>query len=300
MMQLQVGDETVAVSNNIAADEDGHIYVVTSKAMNRVDWDPTTNTFRRAWSTPYESAGLISGRLGVGSGTTPTIIGSKERGRFVVVGDGMELMNVVWFDTETGLIAGVHPVTFGKPGVTRSTTEQSLLGYGYRIMVTSNDYRDDMALQEIGSAVGVDPQILSGVPVLSGDAPTGLEAFDIDPITWETKSVWSNPEISIPNGIPHLSIPTRTVFGIGKKDGRYREAGPYTGIWALEAIDWDTGKEKYAITIGDGRGYSHNSLYAACQIGYGGEVMTGTVTGITRFYDEDDFKTYNSRLNYNL
>lgn len=83
----------------------------------------------------------VPGRLGDGSGTTPTIIGNRAQGRMVVICDGAPLMNVLFFDCESGRVVGRAPVTFGEAGVRVSTTEQSVTGHGYRVMVTSNDYR---------------------------------------------------------------------------------------------------------------------------------------------------------------
>jgi hypothetical protein len=113
--------------------------------MNKLRWDPHGRSLSLVWSTPYgekeDDQLQAPGRLGGGSGTTPTIIGNKKEGRMVVICDGAPLMHVMFFDCENGRVLSRTPVTFGNDSVQFTTTEQSVTGHGYRVMVTSNDYR---------------------------------------------------------------------------------------------------------------------------------------------------------------
>jgi hypothetical protein len=45
----------------------------------QVVWDGASRSLRLKWSTPYNSGSQATGRLGKGSGTTPTIIGTYVR-----------------------------------------------------------------------------------------------------------------------------------------------------------------------------------------------------------------------------
>ena len=290
----------VEISNNIAVDEKGGIYVVTSKAMNRIQWEPKDYSTEFTdggniglgvggrlfldWSTPYKtSETLITGRLGRGSGTSPTIIGNPNSRQFVCIGDGSTMMNVNFFDTATGELAGSHPVTFGDPNAITSTTEQSLVGYEYKIMVTNNNYRSDTTLQRFFASPFVDmnEEFIAALPVVLGDAPKGLEQFEINPITNEVKSVWTNKDISIPNGISILSIPNRIVYGIGKRDSTNNNGNNNLNGWTLEGVNWDTGET--LLTVPYGRGVVKNSFYAGAEIGPDGEIISGTLGGLVRF-----------------
>ena len=132
--------EVETVSNSIAADEKGGLYVVTSHAMYRIDW--RDKRLSQRWRSVYEGAGGSGGgRLGAGSGSTPTLMGTGPRDdRFVVITDGQELMHLVlmwrdripagWKPIRKGAdrrIACEIPVTFGDESAERSLSEQSVL-----------------------------------------------------------------------------------------------------------------------------------------------------------------------------
>jgi len=76
------------------------------------------------------------------------------------------------------------------------------------------------------------------------------------------RSVWANPEISLPNAIPTMSEATGLIYSIGARDG----------IWTLEAVDWDTGDSAFFLEIGDLA--RHNSAFAATQVGPDGGPST--------------------------
>jgi hypothetical protein len=144
------------VSNSIAADENGGIYVVTSEKMVRVQWtgsELTVDEGSGAWSANYEIGGdPVAGRLGVGSGSTPSLMGVGDQDRFVVITDGQQLMHLVlfwrddipekWEPIASGKdrrIAAEVPVTFGDAAATSSVSEQSVLIHGYGAVVVNND-----------------------------------------------------------------------------------------------------------------------------------------------------------------
>ncbi len=216
------------VSNSIAADEQGGIYVVTSHAMYRIDWDGHALT--QGWRATYAGAGGSGGgRLGAGSGATPTLMGTDAGDdRFVVITDGQDLMHLDllwrdaipddWTPVRPGAdrrIACEIPVTFGNPDAQRSLSEQSVLVRGRSAFVVNN-------LQQLDPVTGRFPpqfapysQLLSGLP---GNAPRGIQRFDWDPATRTCDVAWSNPDVAIPNGIPTLSAATGYVYGIGARN----------------------------------------------------------------------------------
>ena len=273
--------EPETVSNSIAADEDGGIYVVTSHAMYRINWDGQQLT--QAWRSGYAGAGGSGGgRLGAGSGATPSLMGTAAGDdRFVVITDGQELMHLVLMwrddvpedwepvrDDADRRIACEIPVTFGDASAERSLSEQSVLVRGTSAVVVNNLQQFDPVLSQFPSQIAPFSQLLSGLP---GNAPTGIQRFAWDPDTRTCDVVWSNPDVAIPNGIPTMSAATNMMYGIGSRDG----------IWTLEGIDWDTGEVE--LTVETTAFPNSNSFYAATTVGPDGTVWTGTFGGVTRF-----------------
>jgi hypothetical protein len=269
------------VSNSIAADEQGGLYVVSSHAMYRIDWN--RHRLSLGWRSGYAGAGGSGGgRLGAGSGSTPTLMGTAaDEDRFVVITDGQELMHLVlmwrdkiprgWRPIRKGAdrrIACEIPVTFGDKSADRSLSEQSVLVRGHSAVVVNNLQQLDPVTGQFPPQVAPYSQLLSGLP---GNAPAGIERFDWDPTTNTCDVAWSNPEVSIPNGIPSMSAATNMIYGIGSRDG----------VWTLEGLDWDTGDE--TLTVETTAFPTSNSFYAATTIGPDGTVWTGNFGGVTRF-----------------
>jgi hypothetical protein len=302
--------ELETVSNSIAADEDGGFYVVTGAAVIKYRWDGTT--LEKIWRTPYESDPPFSLlRLGPGSGSTPTLMGTAlGDDRFVVITDGRELMHLVlmWRDDvpagwqpiapgKDPRIACEVPITFGNRKATRTLSEQSVLVRGNAAVVVNN-----LLTSEEGIGVGV-PALDAALAALEeGDpavAPHGIERVDWDPLARTCTPKWANPDISLPNAIPTMSAATDLIYAIGQR----------RGAWGLEAIDFETGESAFVVpssqrtcpqsvidTIaGSPLGpfllpvlqrlpaSCENSIFAATEVGPDGSIYTGTFQGVSRF-----------------
>ena len=283
----RLGDGTEEVSNSIAVDEDNDIYVVTSQKMHCINWTGkilTQDAAAGGWSAPYETGSDIPllGRLGIGSGSTPTLMGTdSDDDRFVVFTDGQELMHLVlmWRDdipedwqpiapSKDIRIAAEFPITFGDPSASKSVSEQSVLVRDYSALVVNNDYniesRDPRGPEWLPSIATV---LVSNLP---GVAPYGVEKF-----TWNTDqdelfSAWANSEISCPNGIPTMSEASNLAYCWGQRNM----------VWSLEAMDWDTGESSFHHLMGILPRY--NSTYAATQVGENQDIISGTFTGLAR------------------
>ena len=268
---INLGDEQV--SNSIAVDEEGGIYIVTNRAMHRVQW--SGESLKHVWRTEYETGPdtPFPGRLGTGSGSTPTLMGKQGSDKFVVITDGGELMNLVlmwrdevpedWQAIAPGVdrrIAAQYPITFGVSERTRSISEQSVLVRGYGAMVVNNEYAWDTA------NLGLLTVLLSNIPA---NAPYGVEKFSWNPSTRQLVSNWSN-QISCPNGIPTMSESSNLAYCWGQRSGK----------WVLEGMNWETGSSEVVESIGYLLKY--NSIYAATQVVDQGQVVSGTAGGITR------------------
>jgi hypothetical protein len=152
-------------------------------------------------------------------------------------------------------VAASIPVTFGDPTRDRSLSEQSVLVDGWRAVVVNNTYGDFETPLE---------------PVLAGVAPPGIEQFEWDPKTRTMRTAWVIPDVSCPNGIPAMNRATNRMHCIGRRGE----------TWTVESIDWDTGEVDPHVELGIEDRY--NSVYAATEVGQGGDVWSGTITGAVR------------------
>ncbi len=301
------GDHSVeSITNNIAADEDGGIYFVSNRQMYRADESESDGELKVTWSAPYETGETLSAvRLGGGgSGSTPSLMGTYEQeDQLVVITDGQELMHVTlfwrdevpedWEPIAAGKdprIACEAPVTFGDPDAVSTETEQSVLVRDYSSVLVNNRLENTEAIADLVE------QIQKGSAALSGGdpdlAPSGIERIDWDPETRTCETVWANPDLAIPNGVPTMSSDSDLVYGIGLRDG----------TWGLTGVDFASGEDALWVagpgstdncadeqlaqfpdaTSGLFKQYfdefptsCDNSFYAATEVGPDGAIYTG-------------------------
>lgn len=267
------------ISNSIACDEDGGIYAVTDKRMYRVQWTGnqlSIDSNLGGWSAEYEIGEQGGVRLGAGSGSTPSLMGTGGQDKFVVITDGKNLMNLVLFwrgaipddwkqipGTKSRRIAAQVPVTFGNPDAENTLSEQSVCVRGYGALVVNNQLEFPLGTQAINI-------LLSGVII---NAPYGAEKFqwNPDPEIRTLDTAWVNKKVSFPNGIPCMSQATNMVYGVGQG---------ILGGWTFEALDWATGKSVFSYRYGTGPFF--NSAYAGMEIGLDSELYTGTLSGMAK------------------
>ncbi|MDF2446473.1 MAG: hypothetical protein K0S46_1709 [Moraxellaceae bacterium] len=285
-LKLGAGDEEV--SNSIATDENGGIYVVSSKAMYRVQWTGSEVSLAEttgAWRAEYNAgtAGAGGGRLGAGSGSTPTLMGSGTQ-KFVVITDGADVANLVlfwrdgipadWQPVAAGKsrrIAGEIPVNFGNANRTQTKSEQSVLVSGYGAVVVSNDYRNvDLLSGSIGLPL-ID-QMLNGLIVFNSGSPLhqpwGVQKFVWDTAARRLKSAWVRNDVSCPNAIPVMS----------ESANRFYCVGAHLGSWTIESLDWTSGGGHFRKYVGVLPRW--NSFYASTQLTGDGGVIYGTYNGV--------------------
>ena len=299
------------VSNSLASDESGGIYLLTSAAMYRFDWDGESLT--QGWRAEYEVDEDVPSpiRLGPGSGSTPSLMGTAaDDDRFVVITDGQALMRLVLFWRD-GVPADWEPIGPGKDpriaceiavdfgtGATEAISEQSVAVRGYSAVVV-NDLLTDPTINPPSNlpfaavAQNLVSALEGGIPE---KAPFGVERIDWDPATRTCATIWENADISIPNGIPSISEATGLVYGTGQRDGQ----------WGLEGLNFETGDSEVWVPAGDGvcPGDSgdvagilpgvpevlevvpdscENSVYAATTVGPDGMIYQGTLAGFSRY-----------------
>jgi len=265
------------ISNSIACDENGGIYIVTNENMYRVQWtgsELTTDPALGGWTAGYETGEAGGVRLGAGSGATPTLMGCGTQDKFVVITDCQDVMNLVlfWRDeipsdwqqipgTRSRRIAAQVPVTFGDSDATDTLSEQSVCVRGYGALVVNNQLKVPLNNQIFSI-------LLSGINIA---APYGAEKFEWNPQARTLDTAWVNKNISIPNGIPSMSQATNLIYGVGQD---------WLGTWTFEAINWSTGKSVFSYVYGATPVF--NSAYAGTEIGVDGSLYTGTALGMAR------------------
>jgi hypothetical protein len=192
------------------------------------------------------------------------------------------------------------PVDFGT-GAPEAISEQSVAVRGYAAVVVNDLLTNPTINPPSTDSFGAAAQNL--VSALEGGipekAPFGLERIDWDPETRTCATVWANPDISVPNGIPSISEAAGLVYGAGQRGGQ----------WGLEGLDLATGESRVWAPAGPGTcpGDSsgvvgilpgvadvlevvpdscENSVYAATTVGPNGTVYQGTLNGMTRYVSE--------------
>jgi hypothetical protein len=244
------------IENSFAVDEAGGVYVVTEKAMYRLDAGssgfPVTT-----WRELYENSGIAKpGQVGAGSGTTPTLLGRD----LVAITDNADPMNVVVYrrapSTDSSRTVCVQPVF--EQGA--SATDNSLIGAGRSLIVENNHgYSGPTSTQD-------------------GKTTTpGLERVDLDADGTGCRSVWRSQEIA-PTVVPKLSAANGIVYTYTKDpqpDGQ--------DAWYLTALDFHTGKTLYKRLGGEGLG--HNNNYAPVTLGPDGTAYVGVLGGLIGLRD---------------
>ena len=260
------------VRNSLAIDKDGGIYVASRDHMHKVIWKNeqfSTEIRDGAWTAQYNNS------TGMGTGSTPSLMGFGDEDQFVVITDGDIQMNVTIFwrneipedweqleNAPSRRIAGMVPVNMGELKVSAIQTEQSAIVAGYGIFVVNNSPRnvpENMPKAVEGLIVGN----LGSNPDLQ---PYGVEKFEWDPQSKKLTSAWANTKVSSPNGVPYVSLGSNMVYFIGARND----------LWTLEALNWDTGISAFHYIIG---GQKYNSLYSGPVINSNGSIMYGSSWG---------------------
>lgn len=276
MLQLPGRDRVALpehmVSNSFAVGPDNGIYVVTSLSMTKTVWNPSSRTLSLAWSTDYSDGEdpWYRGRLGPGSGSSPTLVGNADAPDLVVVTDGRPHMRILYFNTSDGNLAGEASADFGN-ATANSTSEQSVVVWGYEAVVVQNWVEDKYqeACEAVARIPGVSSFMVTSCPFLLGGYAVGVQKFRFDVNTNTVSSVWVNQEVSCASNIPVVSTSTGVLWCLGRLDN--------TPGYQLHAMDWGTGTTISSLHVG---GIDLNPLYSGSEIVAGDALLAGTIGGI--------------------
>jgi hypothetical protein len=270
------------ISNSMAVDEKGGIYVASDTTMYKIVWTGTRlsqDEADGAWSAPYDSGQQPpSVKFGKGTGSTPTLVGfGNDPDKLVVITDGSDHMKLVafWRDdipagfqqvpgAKSNRIAGQIQVTCGLPqDVKFIQSEQSVVANGYGAFVVNN-IRDQGSEDRL-----VD--VLAGGSVFT--PATGAERFEWNPDTNTWSSVWTRSDVVSTSMVPALSAPSGIVFvnGYTKQDG-----------WEITGMDWATGETVHRTIFGQSN--LGNGAYAIIQLFPNSDMLFNGIGGPARIH----------------
>jgi len=272
-LQLPRDDNEINFHNTYALDETGGIFIGTTNRMMRVDW--RNNEFSLAWNVPYDFRGpgcenvrrrparqflaVARGETCTGSGTTPTLMGSGDDDKLVIVADGHSPSNHLVAFWRDGIpadwqgiegydrrIAAVATIPYSTPDGDGVTAENSPPVWGYDIAIAQyNGFRPEC------------------------DPVKGVQKFRWNPQTRSLDLVWATDKVNL-NNVMTYSEGSNLLYGSGRRDCVYH-------FWGL---NWDTGDVELEIPLGDSPDY----LDQGNQVTINDDRMTffGSSTGIVR------------------
>jgi hypothetical protein len=245
------------IQNSFSVDEQGGVYIVSSKAMYRFDAGALGGP-KVTWRAVYPNIGIDKpGQADAGSGTTPTIM---QHG-LVAITDNADPMDVLVY-RRARTVAGKRLVC-KQPVFTKgkSATDQSLNVAGRAMIVENNYGYTGPAATEQGRTT-----------------TPGLARVDLERDFTGCHIVWTSKEIA-PTVVPKISLANGLVY-------TYTKPGSSDGsdYWYLTTLDFRTGRTVYRFRAGEGLGYNNN--YAPITISPdNGAVYLGVLGGMIMMRD---------------
>lgn len=244
------------ILNSMAADSEGGLYVASDARMYRFDTTAKGKP-KVTWRQRYDAGDRVKpGQVGLGTGTTPTLMGEK----YVAITDNADpRMHVVVY-RRAATVKG--PRVLCKVPVFQkgtSATENSLIGTN-RSLIVENNYG------------------YASMDVTTNGATTtpGITRIDVKSGTCFKK--WTNTSVSVPSVVSKLSVANGLIYSYTKPQG------PGTSDpWYFTAVDFRTGKVAYRVLTGTGKLY--NNHYAPVYLGPDGAAFVGVLGGIVRVSD---------------
>lgn len=247
------------IANSFSLDESGGVYIATDHALYRFDagskGEPVVT-----WRETYDRGSQIKpGQFSMGTGTTPTVMGSE----YVTITDNAEPQMHVLVYRRAKKVEGsrlVCSVPVFEPN--RSATENSLIATGRSIIVENN--------------YGYDTTTVTG----GLTTERGITRIDLDD-NGVSRVVWTSQE-HVPSVVSKMSLANGLIYTYTK------DAGPETtDAWYFTAIDFDSGQTVFKQLAGTGDGY--NNHYAALYLGPDGKTAyVGVLGGIVSIRDNTE------------
>lgn len=267
------------VGNSMAVDETGAVFVVSERALYRLDADPVgapVVTWRKRYDTGTRQK---PGQSQLGSGTTPTVIRHGGR-RYVAITDNADprMHVLVYRAGRSG--PGREPVC-SQPVFPRGrgATDNSLIAFGDALVVENNyGYTGP---EQVPPSTSPNRNTPTTVP--------GVARIDVDYAHGRCHVAWRNTRVRVPSSVSKASTATGLVYVYehpSARQVRYTSGEPATGPedpWYLTALDARTGRRVWSVLTGTGLGYNNN--YAPITLGPDGTAYVGTLGGLVSVRD---------------
>jgi hypothetical protein len=255
MAHLPDGEQ---ITNSVATDETGGMYVVSTHALYRLDakrHGKRKGTPRITWREVYDRGSQTKpGNLSQGSGTTPTLLGKK----WVAINDNADpRTRVVVYDRRRGIEKRLHcavPVLAENAG----TTDNSLVAAGRSFIIENNN------------GYGGPATTMNGKSSTPGLARVKLRKRGC-------KVAWTSDETA-PSSVAKASLGNGLLYAYTKPP---RDDG--IDAWYFTAIDIRTGKTRWSRLTGTGTQW--NNHYASIYLGPDGTAYIATLAGLVRIAD---------------
>jgi hypothetical protein len=244
------GNESITKSFAVdpvpAAQGQGGVFIVSDYAMYRFD-AAADGTPQITWREEYNrgSPPPKPGQIQVGSGTTPTLMGTD----FVTIADNANPIDVVVYRRAAQVQGSrlVCTVPVFQPDY--SATENSLIATNQSIIVENNyGYTGPQAT------------------LFNGATTPGITRIDLNADQSGCNTVWTNNQESIPSVVSQMSLANGLIYTYTKDADSCRFPGPcYTAAWYLTAIDFTNGQTVFK-RLG-GTGIFYNNHYSGVYLG---------------------------------
>ena len=253
MHSLDLKEET---ENSFAVDETGGVFVVSTKAMYRLDAAPD-GTPQISWREVYPNSGIHKpGQVDAGSGTTPTL-----QGPYVTITDNADPLDIVVYRRARDLggakrLVCVQPIFSAGSG----SDENSIIGAGNTMIAENNYGYSGPAATENG-----------------GLTAPGIVRVDINADGSGCHVVWANNSERVPTAVSKLSLAAGLLYTYTKDDTSSSDP------WYFTALDVRTGRVVYKQLAGTGLGFNNN--YAPVTLGADGSAYVGVIGGLVEIRD---------------
>jgi hypothetical protein len=280
---MRLSDE--GISNSFAVDESGGVYIVSDRALYRFDANSNGGP-SVSWRVVYPNSGIHKpGQSDAGSGTTPTLMGSK----WVAITDNADPMDVVVYRRAIKLkgpkkqrkgarSTGLRVKAKRKAKARRvcsapvfakgaGSTDNSLIGTN-RSLIVENNYGYQISAADLTGGVTVPG--LTRIDVVKKKAKKGKKRKRR--AKFRCRTVWTSDERA-PSVVPKLSLANGLVY-------TYTHPPRSDGIdaWYLTTLDFRTGRTVYRRLAGTGFGFNNN--YAPVTLGPDGTAYVGVLGGV--------------------
>jgi hypothetical protein len=253
--QLPDGEE---VTNSVATDETGGMYVVSTHALYRLD-ATAEGLPEVTWREVYDRGTRRKpGNLSQGSGTTPTLLGD----RWVAINDNADPQtNVLVYDRREGATDRLNctqPVLADNAG----TTDNSLVAAGNSFILENNyGYKGPLST------------------MLGKTTTPGLSRVMVEDDGCHV--AWTNDLIA-PSSVAKASLGNGLLYAYTKPKLKPALRN-VVDAWYFTAIDIRTGQAVWSRLTGTG--IQWNNHYAAIYLGPDGTAYIATLAGLVRLRD---------------